>query len=82
MTRIFWGLIAIIAGYFIVRKTEWLMNNLGRMQFFESKLSTMGGSRVGYKLIGLGLLFIGILMITNLTDGFVEWLASLFMPRN
>jgi hypothetical protein len=78
--RIFWGIIAMGMGATIVMKTEWLVYNIGRMDFFESKLGTMGGSRLGYKLIGMAVVFVGILMITNLTEGFAQWLASFFMP--
>jgi hypothetical protein len=77
--RIFWGLVAMALGAVIIIKTEWLLNNIGRMDFFESKLSTMGGSRFGYKLLGLIVILVGIAMVTNLVEGFAEWLASFFI---
>ncbi len=80
MIRIFWGLVAMIAGAFIVMKTEWLINNIGRISFFEEKLATAGGSRLGYKLIGLLVIVIGIFMVTNIVEGFAGWLASFFIP--
>ena len=80
--RIFWGLMAMGFGSIIIVKTEWLVRNIGRMEFFERKLGTMGGTRLGYKLIGLTVIMLGILMITNLVEGFVEWLASFFMPKS
>lgn len=82
MIRIFWGLIAVLIGTAIVMKTEWIVRNMGRMDFFETKLSTWGGSRTGYKLVGLAAIFIGIMMITNMTEGFVEWVANLFLPES
>ena len=78
MTRIFWGLVVIFSGYIVIRYTEWLLNNMGRMEFFERKLSTMGGSRFGYKLLGILLIAIGFAMVTNLVDGFTQGLASFF----
>ncbi len=82
MSRIFWGIIAMSMGAVIIMKTEWLLHNIGRLSFFETKLSTAGGSRLGYKLIGLFLIFIGILMVSNLVEGFVDWLAGFFISDN
>jgi hypothetical protein len=80
MLRIFWGLVAIGGGYVIIRYVEWLLNNIGRMEFFERKLGNMGGSRLGYKLLGILLIAIGFAMVTNLIDGFADWLAGFFIP--
>jgi hypothetical protein len=77
--RIFWGLVAMAIGSVVIMKTEWLLRNLGRIEFFEAKLGTMGGSRFGYKLVGLLVIFAGILMVTNLVEGLAEWLASFFI---
>ncbi len=78
--RIFWGLVAFAAGITLVMKTEWFLNNFGRLDFFESKLSTFGGSRMGYKLLGLGLAFFGLALVLNLTESLGLWIASFFMP--
>jgi len=81
MLRIFWGLVAVLAGYIIIRYTEWLLRNIGRMDFFERKLGTMGGSRLGYKLLGTLVIFIGFMMVTNMVDGFGEWLTNFFVSE-
>ncbi len=81
MQRIFWGLVFIAGGYIVIRYTEWLLNNIGRMDFFERKMGNMGGSRLGYKFVGLLLLAFGFMLVTNLVDGFGESLAGFFIPK-
>jgi len=70
------GLIMIAIGALIVIKSEALLNNFGRIGFFEQHLGTEGGSRLGYKLIGLFVIFIGALVFTNLIGGFLSWILS------
>ncbi len=53
-----------------------MLNNFGRIGFFEDKLATSGGSRFGYKLIGMLAIFIGILIMTGLITGFLTWILS------
>jgi hypothetical protein len=70
------GLIIIVIGVVIVVKSEWMLNNFGRIGFFEQHLGAEGGSRLGYKLIGMAIIFIGILIMTNLIGGFLNWVFS------
>ncbi len=74
--RIFLGLIMIAIGTLIVIKSEKLLNAFGRIGWFEQHLGTEGGSRLGYKLVGLAVIFIGILITTNLIGGFLQWVLS------
>lgn len=74
--RIILGLIIIAIGTLIIIKTEGLLSIFGRIEFFEKHLGSDGGSRLGYKLIGLFIIFIGILVTTNMINGFMEWLLS------
>lgn len=71
----FIGLIIFAVGLTLVIKTEWYVNNFGRIGFFEQYLGTEGGSRLGYKLVGLFALFIGIISMTGMIGGFMEWLT-------
>jgi 1,4-dihydroxy-2-naphthoate octaprenyltransferase len=66
----------MLAGFLLVWKSEWLLNNVGRIDFFESYLSTSGGTRLGYKLIGMASMFIGMLMVTNLINSFLSTVLS------
>lgn len=67
------GMILIPVGFVITWKSDWLMDNFGRIGFFENNLQTSGGSRLGYKLIGIFVVFLGILAITGMIGGFMEW---------
>jgi hypothetical protein len=70
------GLILTIAGFFITIKSEAVFGFFGAIQFFEDKLATSGGSRLGYKLIGLLFIFIGVLTMTGLISGFMGFVLS------
>lgn len=69
----------IAVGSLIIAKTESMLRNFGRIAFFEKYLGAEGGSRMGYKIIGLIAIFIGILIATNLIDGFLGWMLSPLM---
>jgi len=75
MLHIILGAIIITVGALLVAKSEWMLDNFGRMNWFELHMGG-GGSRLGYKLIGLAVIFIGILFLTNMIGGFLTWLLS------
>ena len=70
------GIILIGAGVLITIKSEAILNFFGPIAFFESKLGSEGGSRLGYKLIGIFIAFIGMLALTNMFGGFINWILS------
>lgn len=74
--KIILGLIIMAAGIGITIQTEWILENFGSWRWFEDKLGAEGGSRLGYKLLGLIAIFIGLLMATGLINGFVLWVLS------
>lgn len=74
--KIVMGILIIFVGSMMVIKTEWLLNNFGRLAWFEEKLGTEGGSRLGYKLMGLIAIFFGILMLTGSSGEFLGWALS------
>lgn len=69
--RIVVGIIAALVGVGMILKTEWLIENFGTSAWAEEKMGTSGGSRLLYKLIGLGLIFVGFMLITNLFQAFL-----------
>ena len=79
MGHIILGLLIIGAGVFPIIQTEWFMNNFGRIEWFEDKLGTEGGSRLGYKLVGILFLFIGIIILTGSGNDFMGWVTSPLM---
>jgi hypothetical protein len=73
------GLAVMLIGVAIVVKTEAFLSAFGRIGFFERFFGTEGGSRLGYKLIGLAAVFIGFLMVTGLINAFMSWLLGPIM---
>jgi len=73
------GLIIIIVGFLLIAKAEWFLNNFGRIGFFERHLSTDGGSRLGYKLLGMLIIFLGMLILTNLIGGLLTWILGPYL---
>ena len=70
------GLALLITGALIVIKSETILAAFGRIDFFERNLSTSGGSRFGYKLIGIGIAILGMMAISGLLSGFMVWITS------
>ncbi len=77
----FIGAFAIAAGVAMIIKTEWLIQNFGTSAWAEEKLGTSGGSRIFYKLIGLVIVLIGFLLVTNLFEGFLLGTIGRIFPR-
>jgi len=76
MGQIILGLAIATGGAMMVIKTEWLINNFGRIAWFEEKLGSSGGSRLGYKLLGIAALTLGIIVMTGSGPAFMRWLVS------
>ena len=76
LTNLIIGLIIMAVGLAPIIKTEYFLETFGRIEFFEIKLGTSGGSRLGYKLIGMGLVFIGVMVATGMIGSFVAWVFS------
>ena len=70
------GLVLIAFSSFMIIKTEWFLQNFGRLRWFEEKLGADGGSRLGYKIIGAVILFLGIILATGISDDFFQWLLK------
>lgn len=70
------GLAIVAVGVVVVAKSEWLLNNFGYIAFFEEHLGTEGGSRLGYKLIGMVVIFIGTMIMTDMIGSLLTWILS------
>lgn len=80
--RFFIGFLLIIVGFLLVWKTEPVVGFTGLSDWAESHLGTEGGTRLMYKLIGIGFIFLGMLAVTGLYQGFLEGtIGKLFAPR-
>ena len=77
--RIFSGLIMVLVGTVLIVKTEWFIENFGSNAWAEAKLGTSGGTRMMYKILGLIIIFFGMLVATNMIAGFLNaTIVSLF----
>lgn len=70
------GILLTALGCVLIIKTEWFLSNFGRIAWFEEKLGTDGGSRLGYKLLGIIAIFLGIVMMTGSGNSFMAWLLG------
>ncbi|PJE76202.1 hypothetical protein COV04_00740 [Candidatus Uhrbacteria bacterium CG10_big_fil_rev_8_21_14_0_10_48_11] len=70
----FWGLVIVVLGTLLVLYTESILSFAGSMGWAESWLRFYGGSRLGYKLVGIIAIIIGLLMMTGLVGNVVLWL--------
>ncbi len=66
----------IAVGFLIVAKSEAMLDAFGRIDFFERNLGTSGGSRLGYKLVGIVIIILGMMAVSGLLSGFVAWAVS------
>ena len=69
------GIVIILIGMYFVIKTEKIFSILGPVSIFEKYLGT-GNSRFGYKLLGIFFIFIGILTMTNMINGFLDFVLG------
>jgi len=76
------GILITAAGVILLAKTEWFVNNFGRIAWFEEKLGSSGGSRLGYKLIGFVFVFIGVIVMTGSGPSFINWLLAPLFKLN
>ncbi len=76
MGQIILGIAITLGGVLMIMKTEWLINNFGHIAWFEDKLGSEGGTRLGYKLMGLIILVVGIIVMTGSGEQFMNWLLS------
>ena len=66
LSRIILGLIVAAAGTAIVIYTESILSFFGSMDWADKWFGVYGGSRLGYKFIGILFIAIGFMIVTNL----------------
>ncbi len=74
-----WSAIAVVIGTLLIIYTEWLVSNFGRIAWAEQHLSTEGGTRIFYKLIGVLIILAAFLAVTG-DLGLL--LGQIFAPRS
>jgi len=72
-----WSAVAVLIGSLLIVYTEWLVNNFGRIAWAEQHLSTEGGTRIFYKLLGVLIILGAFLAITGELGDII---AGIFTP--
>ncbi|MFA6130913.1 MAG: hypothetical protein WC730_01470 [Patescibacteria group bacterium] len=72
------GLVISALGIMMVWKTGWALSMIGRVEWAERTFGA-GGSRTFFKLMGVGLILIGFIVMTDLFDIFFgDFILGLF----
>ncbi len=79
--RILIGLLIAGVGVILILKTEWFIQNFGSSAWAEEKFGSSGGTRIMYKFIGLALIFVGFLVMTNMIGGFLDATLGKIFPK-
>lgn len=76
--RLLW-LLGIGLGVVFIIYSEWFYQNFGTINWAEEKLGSSGGTRLFYKLFGLGLIIVSFLGISGTLGGIIlSFLGGLF----
>ncbi|MCX6740642.1 MAG: hypothetical protein NTZ49_05450 [Candidatus Parcubacteria bacterium] len=76
--QIFGGIFFIL-GPILVAKTDWFVENVGRIEWAEQHLQ--GGTYFFFKLLGIGFVILGLLMIFNLFGPLILWMLGPILPK-
>jgi len=77
MGRIIISIIGLAFGFWIIWKSNWIIQNIGRIQWAEQNIGSEGGSRIFYKLIGLIIIIFSFMIMFNLMGGII---LAIFKP--
>ncbi len=64
------GILIIVGGIALVIKSDWFLSNFGRINWAEQHLGLEGGTRLFYKLLGVAVCLVGMMVALNLFRGF------------
>ena len=80
--RILIGLIMAVAGFMMVWKTAAIVSFTGQSDWAQKWLGTEGGTYLLYKIIGIILILLGFVAITNMHNAFLEaTVGRILMPQ-
>lgn len=80
MLKVLLGLGIVVFGVLMIFKSEWFLVNFGTVAWAEEKLGSSGGTRLFYKLLGLALIFVGLLIATNMMSGLIMAIFGRLIP--
>ncbi len=78
--RIIIGFLIFAFGAFMTIKAEGFYRTIGPVAWAEKYLGLEGGSRLFYKLFGILMSFIGLLIMAGLIQGFILAIARPIFP--
>lgn len=70
MKQYIFGALGALLGIMMVLKTDVFLHSFGRIDWFEEHLATSGGSRAGYKIIGIVFILMALLALTGQFSSF------------
>lgn len=76
--RVF-GFILFVIGPLLIIKTEWFLENFGRIPWAEQHLQS--GTRLFYKLLGIAFMFFGLTMMFDMFGDIVMWVFGPLLPK-
>jgi hypothetical protein len=65
------GFIGIIIGFLLVWKADWIYRNFGSIDWAEQHLGNEGGTRLMWKLVGLIIIFVSLLIMFGMMGGII-----------
>ena len=71
------GILGMAAGFVLVWQANWITNNFGRNEWAEAHLGAEGGTRIMWKLIGLGVIILSLFYMFGFIEGII-W--AIFSP--
>lgn len=74
LTRFLIGLGLIALGSFLLIKSELLLSWFGRISWAEEKLGAEGGTRIFYKIVGMGLIVLAFLIMSGKIVGILDFI--------
>ena len=82
LLRILGGAAIAAIGVLLVIKTEKIIEQVGTNAWAEMKFGSYGGTRFIWKMVGLCVIFVGFVVITNMTEGFLMGtVGRLLIPK-
>lgn len=79
--RILLGLAMVGVGAVVTIFANKIYEAMGPMPWAEAHLGSEGGTRLLYKLIGIGLVIIGFMLATNLLTGVIVSIITAIFPQ-
>ncbi|MFA6475411.1 MAG: hypothetical protein WCV88_04420 [Patescibacteria group bacterium] len=73
LTRFLVGIGMIMAGAFLIIKTELMVSWFGRIGWAEEKLGAEGGTRIFYKIIGMVLIVLAFMIMSGKIIGVLDF---------